>query len=97
MKYLGDVPPQTIEVRVLEENGLVHFEVEDNGPGIPPHLSEKIFDPHVRAHGTTKPGIGLGLATVKRLALAHGGEVGVRPKPERGSVFWFKLPRTDLP
>jgi len=82
---------------VQEEDGRVQFEVEDGGPGIPPDLREKIFEPHVRAHGTTKPGIGLGLATVKRLALSHGGEVGVRPKPGGGSVFWFKLPRTDLP
>ncbi|MCA1663674.1 MAG: hypothetical protein LC659_05300 [Myxococcales bacterium] len=35
------------------------------------------------------------MATVKRLVEAHGGSVGVRPAKERGSCFWFDLPRAD--
>ena len=46
----------------------------------------------VRGGGAKGPGIGLGLATVKRLVERHGGEVGVRPAEGHGSVFWFTLP-----
>ncbi|MEO8876255.1 MAG: ATP-binding protein, partial [Polyangiaceae bacterium] len=56
-------------------------------------LREAIFEPYVRAEGATQPGLGLGLATVKRLCLAHGGEVGVRSTLGRGSTFWFTLPK----
>jgi len=38
------------------------------------------------------PGVGLGLATVKRLASAHRGEAGYAPGPGGGSVFWVVLP-----
>ena len=37
--------------------------------------------------------IGLGLATVRQLARAHGGSCGLRSRPGDGSVFWFELPR----
>jgi signal transduction histidine kinase len=46
----------------------------------------------VRAEGVTQPGLGLGLATVKRFCEAHGGEVGVRGTAG-GSAFWFTLPK----
>jgi signal transduction histidine kinase len=58
------------------------------------------LDPSVESHafeafvqGTaTSAGIGLGLATVKRLVEAYRGRVGVHPATKRGSVFWFELP-----
>jgi signal transduction histidine kinase len=71
-------------------------EVEDTGPGIPLELRDRLFERYVRGkNATTKPGIGLGLATVKRVSQAHGGAVGMRPGPEQGSVFWFEIPRAD--
>ena len=47
---------------------------------------------HVRAD-SKEPGIGLRLATVKRLAEAHGGGVGVDSSPGSGCTFWFELPK----
>jgi signal transduction histidine kinase len=92
-KYMSDSAEKRITVRVQERADGVRVEVEDTGPGIPHALEGRIFEPYVRADGVTQPGLGLGLATVKRLCEAHGGEVGVRSSSGRGSVFWFRLPK----
>lgn len=69
------------------------MEVEDSGPGISPELVGDIFQPYVRGPTNVKEGLGLGLATVKRLCETHGGRVGVRSVVGRGSIFWVELPR----
>ena len=51
------------------------------------------IEPYRRAPGTEKPGLGLGLATVRRLVQAYGGTVGVRRASPHGAIFWFDLPR----
>jgi signal transduction histidine kinase len=95
IKYMGDRGERRVEVRVVPSSGMVRVEVEDTGPGIPPALYDKIFDPHVRGRTDGKPGIGLGLATVKRIAEAHGGRAGFRSQLDVGSTFWVELPRAD--
>ncbi len=92
IKYMGAGPLRQIWVRVHDEMAAVHFEVEDTGPGLDLSVKDRAFEPYVRGSKTSQPGIGLGLATVKRLASAHGGMVGVRSEPGRGSTFWFRLP-----
>jgi signal transduction histidine kinase len=91
-KFTRDSPVHRIVVRVRTVGAMVRVEVEDTGPGLPPGLEHSIFEPYVRAPGVTQPGLGLGLATVKRLADAHHGAVGVR-RLDGGTVFWFELPR----
>jgi signal transduction histidine kinase len=95
IKYIGDGPERRVSVRAISRGALCRVEVEDTGPGLPPSLERAVFEPYVRAAGTRQPGIGLGLATVKKIAQAHGGAVGVRSVPGRGSTFWFELPRAD--
>ena len=97
IKYLGDRSERRITVRVLERGAMVRFEVEDTGPGLPPDLERTVFDAYVRARGTLLPGFGLGLATVKKAAEAHGGRVGVRSVVGRGCLFWFELPLAAPP
>lgn len=92
IKYIGDSPVRRIEIRAHHCAEVVHVEVEDTGPGLAPDVEPHIFQPYARSHNATEPGIGLGLATVKRLAEAHGGRVGVRSVPGCGCVFWFELP-----
>jgi signal transduction histidine kinase len=92
-KYLSDSVERRIVVRVREGAETVRIEVEDSGPGVPKTVATRIFDPYVRAEGLTQGGLGLGLATVRRLCEAHGGEVGLRAAAARGSVFWFVLPK----
>jgi len=89
----GDV--RRIEVRALDFGKEVRFEVQDRGPGISAKEQPRLFDPLVRGHGVRGPGIGLGLAIVRRLAEAHGGHVGVNSEPGEGAMFWFSLPCDD--
>jgi len=95
IKYMGERGERRVELRVVPSGSMVRVEVEDTGPGIPPALYDKIFDPHVRGRTDGKPGIGLGLATVKRIAEAHGGRAGFRSQLDVGSTFWVELPRAD--
>jgi signal transduction histidine kinase len=92
MKYMGDATSRRITIRESTDDRFVHVEVEDSGPGIPPELVADIFRPYVRGPTRGKEGLGLGLATVKRLCETHGGRVGVRSVVGRGSTFWVELP-----
>ena len=91
LKYLGDAETREVLLRVRQRRGRVLFEVEDTGPGIPPSLGMRIFEPYIRGPNTGAPGIGLGLATVKRLVESHGGTLGVRSGARGGALFWFEL------
>ncbi len=69
--------------------GLWCLTVEDEGPGIPPDLREKIFLPYF----TTKPdGNGIGLAMASKVLKTHGGSLTVESEPGRGSRFAAVLP-----
>lgn len=94
-KYMSDSAVRRMLVRAIEQGPLVRVEVEDTGPGVAPEIREAIFEPYVRADGATQPGLGLGLATVKRLCTAHGGSAGVRSTLGQGSTFWFTMPRAQ--
>jgi signal transduction histidine kinase len=94
-KFLNDSAERRVWIRCQRRGDHVELEVEDTGPGIPEGFERSVFEPYVRAPGTTQPGLGLGLATVKRLCEAHGGEVGVRRARGGGSIFWFTLPLVE--
>ncbi|MDG1277818.1 MAG: ATP-binding protein [Algoriphagus sp.] len=69
----------------------VKISVQDNGPGIPDSIKEKIFQPFF----TTKPtgsGTGLGLSLSYDFVKAHGGELKVESKGEEGAIFLITLP-----
>jgi len=92
IKYMGSAEVRRIAVRVEDAGESWRVSVEDTGPGIPQDKRSTLFEPYVRVD-SNQPGIGLGLATVKRLAEAHGGRVGVDPSPKTGCTFWFELPK----
>jgi signal transduction histidine kinase len=96
-KFTREAPVRQVTVRQRADDRWVHLEVEDSGPGVPPGLESAIFEPYRRAPGVTQPGLGLGLATVKRLVLAHGGKLGVRRARPGGALFWIELPRAPEP
>jgi signal transduction histidine kinase len=92
IKYM---PPardrRLVFVRASDADDRVRVEVSDTGAGISADLQKTLFDPYVRGD-STRPGLGLGLATVKRLVQSHGGKVGLESQVGVGSVFWFELP-----
>jgi PAS domain S-box-containing protein len=84
----------TIWVRVQASDGGAMLVVEDEGPGVPVHLREQIFQPfhqgrHV-AQGTL--GSGIGLALVSQFANLHGGRAWVEDRPGGGASFRVFLP-----
>jgi signal transduction histidine kinase len=91
-KFSSESPERRISIRAITAGDRARIEIEDTGPGIPEGFESAIFDPYVRAPGVAQPGLGLGLATVKRYAAAHGGAAGAR-RDGRGLVVWFELPR----
>jgi signal transduction histidine kinase len=95
IKYMGEAPTRSIRLSAVVRGERLRFEVEDTGPGIAPLALPRIFEPYARGHATGQPGIGLGLATVRRIVEAHGGEVRVQSSP-RGSLFSFDLPRAGV-
>lgn len=66
----------------------------DRGPGVPPELRERIFEPFYRLPGATERdgGVGLGLALVKSIALRHGGQVHCEGRSRGGACFVLTLP-----
>jgi signal transduction histidine kinase len=96
IKYMGDSEVRRVTVRVLDAGDEVRFEVEDTGPGVARGQEARVFEPYVRGASSAQPGIGLGLATVKRVVEAHGGRVGLSSRHGGGACFWFRLRRAEL-
>lgn len=70
-------------------SGMVALTVRDTGPGIPPEVRTRMFNPFFTTRAT---GTGLGLAIVHRIVDAHGGRVAVRNHEEGGAVVELFLP-----
>ena len=78
----------TIQASPNETAG-VTLDVIDTGVGIPPDVLPKLFKPFVT---TKETGNGLGLATARKIVLAHGGDITVQSEPGRGTKFTVTLP-----
>lgn len=78
-----------LRVRVLRPAGALVFEVEDDGPGMPPEVAARVFEPFftTRARGT-----GLGLAITRQAIEDLGGTVDVRSQPGEGTTFRLCVP-----
>jgi signal transduction histidine kinase len=90
-------PPQgTVQFRAWQDGEQVTFMVEDEGPGIPPHYHDRIFEQFFRVP-SDEEGTGLGLPLSKQLVEVQGGRIWLESEPERGSRFFFSLPRASQP
>jgi signal transduction histidine kinase len=78
-----------LTVTARRDDGAVMVRIADTGEGIPPEDLPLVFERFRKRHSS---GRGLGLAIVRSIIRAHGGEVGVESEVGKGSAFWFRLP-----
>ncbi|MFC5345659.1 sensor histidine kinase [Brevundimonas staleyi] len=83
-------PLGSILVEAASEDGWTVIRIVDDGPGIPPRLSGKLFEPFVS--GGSADGTGLGLTISRELAAAHGGELKLVETGPTGTTFELRLP-----
>lgn len=78
-----------IAAEPLVDQGMVHVEFRDSGPGVAPETARRMFDPFfsTKAHG-----LGLDLAIARTLIEAQGGRLWLDPETGRGAAFHFTLP-----
>ncbi len=76
------------------EEGKVRIVVRDNGPGVPPEILPRLFEPYATSK---EKGTGLGLAIVHRMVFEHGGEIMYREATKGGAVFEILLPVSGPP
>jgi two-component system OmpR family sensor kinase len=96
---LRHTPPGTAVLATARREGdAIVVVVEDEGPGLPPGIRERVFERFVRGAGDGGRGSGLGLAIVEAVATAHGGEVSYeRGDGGGGAKFVVRLPNSQLP
>jgi signal transduction histidine kinase len=80
-----------IDLALEKQDGKIVIRVSDQGKGIDSREINRIFEPFYRGHGITR-GAGIGLALVKHIVEAHGGEVTVESEIGKGSTFAILLP-----
>jgi two-component system sensor histidine kinase FlrB len=86
-------PDVVVSLQARLRGDRVEFTVRDNGPGIAPSLQSRVFEPFF----STRPaGTGLGLAVVKTVTEAHGGDLKLHSEPEHGTSIEMNLPRAAL-
>lgn len=93
LKYSRQSLPPRIVINGVAEQGECVYWITDNGVGFDAQHAHKLFAAFSRLHaGTAFEGIGIGLSSVKRIVLKHGGRVWAESQPGRGATFYFALP-----
>jgi signal transduction histidine kinase len=92
IKY-GGRPPQVVLGAEDTGNGVIHYWVRDNGPGLTQEAQERLFTPFERLDQVSLEGHGLGLSIVQRIISKLEGQVGLTSQAGEGSTFWFALPK----
>jgi signal transduction histidine kinase len=92
VKFRSSDRPAAIAVAATRGGTGWLITVVDNGVGVPVDQRERVFEPMVRLDKRVE-GVGIGLATCRRVVQAHGGAIGVEANPSgEGAVFWVELP-----
>jgi len=78
-----------VRIRLRSDGDAAVITVDDDGPGIPPELLDRIWEPDFT---TRRRGTGLGLPLVRQAVRTHGGEVTAENRPEGGARFQIRLP-----
>jgi signal transduction histidine kinase len=83
------VPRLRVDGRVDRAAAALHLTIADNGPGVPPDLREKVFQPFFTTKST---GTGLGLALVQKIVVTHNGRITLSASDDGGAAFHVVLP-----
>lgn len=91
VKFRGEARP-VIRLTAVRRKGHLVLGVQDNGIGVDPRDSERIFEPFERLYGRSRyPGSGIGLSICRTIVERHGGRLWVEPAPGGGAHFRFTL------
>jgi len=94
VKYSSPRAVSEIRIRAEERATEWVISVQDNGVGFNPSYAQKLFGVFQRLHSERDfQGTGVGLATVRRIILKHGGRVFAQSSDDAGATFGFSLPR----
>ena len=94
LKFVAPGTEPRVEFGCVDAGSSWMLYVSDKGIGIPPKFHRVIFDVFRRLHGQSLfAGSGIGLATVKKVAELHHGDVRVDSTVGQGSTFWVRLPK----
>ncbi len=89
-KYSQHKPDPVIEFAVDNTSSAQIYYIRDNGAGFDMAFAERLFTPFTRLHQSEQfDGIGIGLATVQRIIMRHGGRVWAEAAPGEGATFYF--------
>ncbi len=88
----GDRTPRVARLQVRGSAAEVVFRVDDSGPGLPPEVVQKLFQPFVT---TKRTGVGLGLATADRFVRAHGASLGLCQGELGGACFQIAMKASE--
>ncbi len=92
-KFTSRNPEARIHVGQSIQDGEPAYHFADNGVGFDMEYANKLFVPFQRLHDSRDfEGTGVGLATVHRIVLRHGGRIWVQSQPGRGTTFYLHLP-----
>jgi len=94
IKYRGEETPRIHVSAERDARGWL-FAVRDNGTGIDPQDTDRVFGMFKRLHGSEIPGTGIGLALCKKVVERQGGRIWVESEAGRGATFKFTIPRAD--
>ena len=93
-KFSGQQSQPEVTVGAERRGDEVVYWIHDNGVGFDMTYAEKLFGVFNRLHSADEfPGIGVGLAIVRRIVSRHHGRVWANSEPAKGTTFFFALPR----